>query len=218
MPLYPIAIAAGVIPLLTIHISYGWAASNGHVDWCIPYIDSCTSISATGRQPPESYFFKPMMTVTAMLLAVYWWLAYKWFTFLGYIHQRWLRWIIVLGWLSCLGLALYSFTLGLGGDTYRLQRRIGVSSFFGFGYLTQLLLVYALGKTTVIISQHRHLLVALEGLAVLILIIGITSVAISAYDDQLYHRLDDAFEWLFSLLLCLHIILTGEMWRRTGYR
>ncbi len=41
-----------LLPFITTHASYLIAASHGHVEWCIPYWDASTSISATRRQMP----------------------------------------------------------------------------------------------------------------------------------------------------------------------
>jgi hypothetical protein len=65
MRLFPLAYAAGLMP------------------WCIPYIDSCTSISATGREPPAFFVFKALMIPAAMLLMAYWLLNARWLRQLG---------------------------------------------------------------------------------------------------------------------------------------
>ena len=57
-------------PLL-FTITYLMAASEGHVEWCIPPIGGCVSITDTGIYPPESYVFRfgayPLMTFMALL-------------------------------------------------------------------------------------------------------------------------------------------------------
>lgn len=49
IPLWWLALAAALSPLLTIHDTFVIAAFEGYISWCIPYWDSCTSISRTGR-------------------------------------------------------------------------------------------------------------------------------------------------------------------------
>ena len=44
-----VALVTAVAPIVFIHLTYLISAAQGYVPWCIPYIDSCTSISATGR-------------------------------------------------------------------------------------------------------------------------------------------------------------------------
>ena len=55
MHIAPLALITGLLPLVCVHTTYLIAASHGHVPWCVPYWDSCTSISATGRQLPETF-------------------------------------------------------------------------------------------------------------------------------------------------------------------
>ncbi|MEE4110897.1 MAG: hypothetical protein V2I24_16210, partial [Halieaceae bacterium] len=76
----PLIVAAGcaLLPFVAVHIAYLLAADAGQVPWCNPYVDSCTSISATGRQPPASFVFKGVMLPCAMLIAVFWWLQWRW--------------------------------------------------------------------------------------------------------------------------------------------
>ena len=61
MPCYPIAIMINLLPLVCIHLCYLVAANLGHIEWCVPYLENCTSISATGRKYPEFFIFKGLM-------------------------------------------------------------------------------------------------------------------------------------------------------------
>lgn len=72
MRLFPLAYAAALLPLFAIHLCYVIAAAAGHVDWCIPYVHSCASISATGRKPAEFFVFKALMLPATVLIAAYW--------------------------------------------------------------------------------------------------------------------------------------------------
>jgi len=49
IPLWWLALAAALSLLLTIHDTFVIAVFEGYISWCIPYWDSCTSISRTGR-------------------------------------------------------------------------------------------------------------------------------------------------------------------------
>lgn len=74
-PLLNLAAAAVllfILPTLAININYLIAAFEGHVPWCNPYWDSCTSISATGRQGTAFLFFKGTMLPLAFLYWYYW--------------------------------------------------------------------------------------------------------------------------------------------------
>ena len=54
-------LVTGLLPILAIHISLLVAINAGVIPACFPYIEGCTSISATGRYEPASFIFKPAM-------------------------------------------------------------------------------------------------------------------------------------------------------------
>jgi hypothetical protein len=218
MRLYPLALIAGLLPIITINICYLWAASNGHVEWCIPYIDSCASISATGRQPPESYLYKALMIPSAMVLAAYWWYSCHWLVALGCTARKRRMLVLAIAIPASIGLILYSVMLGSIGEDYRVQRRTGVIMFFGFTYLNQLLTTHLLGHTQLLRQAYSRWLKGLEIGCLAILLVGLTSIALLIIDDDWYHRTDDAFEWIFTLLLCAHVLTTALLWKKTGFR
>ena len=76
MSLNFLPLLTALLPALAINFCYLLAASQGHVPWCIPYLEGCTSISATGRQAPESYLFRALIIPTAVLLVFYWRLSH----------------------------------------------------------------------------------------------------------------------------------------------
>jgi len=77
-----VALLAALVPLAAVHATWLVAAASGHVDWCIPYSESCASISATGCQPPASYLFRATMLPAAAIIAAYWWLNHGWLALL----------------------------------------------------------------------------------------------------------------------------------------
>ena len=219
----PLLVAAGcaVLPFIAVHTAYILAADAGQVPWCNPYLDSCTSISATGRQPPASFVFKGVMLPCAMLIAVFWWLQWRWLHGAGGRAARML-WMLGLGWLACLGLAMYVIVLGEVGDWLRLQRRIGTILFFSFTFLAQLLLAAELrrmpaaGTTT---GDGVPARAAVYGRAMLrtcflMLCIGLCSVIIQAISDPWHDTVEDAIEWALALLLQLNFLIVFLLWRR----
>ena len=79
MKLNFIPVITAVVPAVAVHVCYLLAAQSGHVPWCFPYIDSCTSISAVGRKSPESHLFRATIIPTAVFMMIYWRLNYEWF-------------------------------------------------------------------------------------------------------------------------------------------
>jgi hypothetical protein len=68
----------GFAPIFAVHVSYLIGIRAGVLRACIPYIEGCTSISATGRYPPASFLFKSVMMPEAILLALYWLFSVAW--------------------------------------------------------------------------------------------------------------------------------------------
>lgn len=218
MRLYPLALGAALLPLVTIHITYLLSASYGQVDWCIPYIHSCTSISATGREPPAYFVFKGLMIPAAVLLALYWLLSAAWLKTLGCQRHHWRKILVALGLIASTGLVFYTVALGWIDPVYRLQRHIGVSTFFGFSLLAQLLVTWLLESTpavkTGLATGLRRLKIAIGT----VFVTGLASVVIGFVSPDLYRRSDDAFAWSLTLLLCIHTLLTADLWRQAGWR
>lgn len=196
LPLHTLAWAAALLPFATTHISYVVAASGGHVDWCVPYWDSCSSISAAGRQLPEKILFKLGMFPAAMITALLWWSLWRWFDSTPARDRRVsCHSMLTLGVLAACFLMLYTAVLGEIGDNYQRLRRTGVTLAFAFTYLAQLLC------TRLLFSVDTAAAKRLAGLLVLLLAIGITSVILDAWLGQGYDTMEDGFEWTMALLL-----------------
>lgn len=220
MNLRIIALLAAVLPFISVHLTWLVAAGHGLVEWCNPYIDSCTSISATGRHPPASYLFRATMLPAAVVLALYWWCNYSWLRSLqppgG--SDRSLRWMLVLGLLACLGLVLYVTVLGEAGAAWRFQRRAGTVLFFSLTFLSQMLLSVQLLALGPRLPQVQGLARGMWWICCLLLALGMLTVVLQAWDGVLYDSVEDAFEWVLSLLLQANFLLGYLVWRRAGWQ
>ena len=216
-----VPLLAALVPFFAVHATYLVAASYDLVDWCIPYIDSCTSISATGRKPPASYLFRATMLPSAVFMAAYWWFSHAWLRAerrtAKLPHSRAGTWMLSLGLLACVGLVMYVTVLGEAGDLWARQRRAGTVLFFSFTFLSQLLLVHQL-------RQLREQLPTVQGpthgmwfLCILLLSLGILTVLIDAWDSDYYETIEDAFEWVLTLLLQTNFLLGYGVWRRARW-
>lgn len=224
LPIAAIAWATALIPFITIHVSYLLAASQVHVEWCVPYWDSCTSISATGRLLPEKLWFKSLMIPAALTSILLWWSAAAWCRQVGrspYPYPRTLRCMPMLGTLAAVFLILYTVALGESGDAYSNIRRIGVTLAFAFTYLAQLLFTHQLGDIGL---QRQDLKLQrwyprLLGLNIVLLVVGITTVILDALMPLLYDEyMEDAFEWWLALLLNLYFVFIALIWRGDSTR
>jgi hypothetical protein len=73
-----LSILACCLPLLSIAISYGLTVEGGYKPWCIPWLDGCTTITATGVFYPAAYVMRAGLISTAMFCFVWWYCASIW--------------------------------------------------------------------------------------------------------------------------------------------
>ncbi len=213
IPLWQLALAAALIPFLTIHVTFAVAVLEGYISWCIPYWDSCTSISRTGRYGTAYFIFKGAMLPAALLGVLFWWLNSLWLQQLGAPGrgQFWIRW---LGLVACVALAAYTLALGHEGEGFNLIRRIGVVLYFSLTYIAQLLISSAL-RDHPRWHQSGQRLLWLSGVT---LAVGILSVILTVAVPDLYSQVDDAFEWVLALLINLHALWVALLWRQSSFR
>lgn len=199
-----VALLVGILPILAINTNYLIAASEGYVPWCVPYWDSCTSISATGREGFSFFFFKATMIPMAFLYMWYWVLTKKNLIRFGYRGSA----IPSLGIVASLALLCYAVVLGMVGDGFQLTRRIGIIFFFGFTYLSQLLVLNRTTALKIPDPSRRWQL----WLCVVILFLGILTLFLDILLDN-YDDYEDAFEWVLSLLLHCNFVISYWGWR-----
>ncbi|MEM1111983.1 MAG: hypothetical protein AAGI11_08750 [Pseudomonadota bacterium] len=215
-----LAFLSAVIPFVTVHVTYVLSASIGYVDWCNPYIDSCTSISATGRKPPASYVFRATMLPSAVIMMGFWWCSAAWLR-----QQREAadmpvgsanRWMLVLGIMACIGLILYVTVLGERGDAWERQRRIGVVLFFSFTFIAQLLWLSQMRPLGLTVVEPYLRIMWL--LCISLLSFGVLTVVFEAWNEDWYDTVEDAFEWVLTLMLQSNFLLAWLVWRRLPWR
>jgi len=210
-----LALLVGLLPVIGINLSYAVAAAAGTVPACIPYIDGCTSISATGRQPPASWLFKPALYASALAMVVFWLHAGRWLISLGEPSRHYRLALVWVGVIGALALAVYVYNLGIAGDVYKLMRRYGINIYFGFTYLAQLLLanrLYRLAES----AGNKQLLVfarAMIGLCLLLLIIGLYSIP-ARYFVADHTVMERVLEWNFALLMHGWFFLAWLCWKK----
>jgi hypothetical protein len=200
----------GIVPLLVFHLTHVLSAAAGHVPWCIPYWQGCTSISATGRAGLSFYVFKAVMLPAAVLLWWFWRGCWRRLLLAEAPGSR-APGFLLLGTLGAIFLSIYTAALGLQGDNFQLARRIGVICFFGFTFLSQLLFTWHLERRQ-LGGPLRHLLTAiclttlLAGLLTVIL-----DVSLANYADY-----EDSFEWSITLLMQMYFVASHWVWRSLG--
>ncbi len=209
---------AGLLPLATYHLCFVIAASVGHLPWCNPYIDSCTSISATGRQAPEMLVFKGLIIPAAIIIAGFWALASRWLQQFGELRDHPVtRWMGCLGTTAALFLVVYTVALGIEDDAYRPLRRVGALLSFTLTYLAQLLLTLQLRRLRSAFPRQFPAwpIPVLSGICAILIATGVISLLLDGFYPA-YDRIEDAFEWGFALLLNVFFVAFYFVWRALG--
>lgn len=213
----PIALACWLLPSLAVLVTYILSSTLDQVPDCIPFFEGCTSISGAARQDPSIHIFRAMMLPTATLVAAYWLLVRAW---LGHLGQtgRSPRVIVGLGLVGALFLVLYVVFLGTEGATYEFMRRYGVTVYFSFTALAQLLLASRLGQLPPAPRDEvgRDLIRVKTGFGIGMLLLGLVNIPAKNFFPHL--PVDNIVAWNFALLMHGYFGLTAIAWRRAGLR
>lgn len=195
------------------------SAWNQHVDWCIPNIHGCTTISQAGRSGDTIYMFRAVMMLQAVFLFVYWLVVRQWLGLLNGYRTSSANIITGVGIIGALFLVLYLDFLGTDGEMNRFMRRQGILVYFTFTPLAQLLLLNQLFKlkTGSASSINRKALNYQLGVLLLILLIGIISLVINYSGNKTYQS-ENIIEWNFALLM--HLYFAGNIvhWKKLELR
>ena len=218
MKLYPLALLAGLVPLIAIHLCYMLAVQAGHVPACIPYLNSCTSISSAGREGLEFYFFKALMLPAAVIIFLFWLYTTRWLNLLTNTSKSYRNTIVVLGLIAALGLLWYSVMLGAIGPQYRLQRRWGVIIFFSLSFIAQFMCMRALARPNKFQANLQVGLRLVAAYLLAIVLFAVSAVIISSINSDAYDAIEDTFEWWVTLLLCLFPLTLARLWRKTHFQ
>ena len=201
---------AFILPILTVLISYYLSIKFNFVQFCIPNIDGCTSISQVGRYPPINYFFKTFMFISIFVIFLYWKYNY---TLLSYNDSLLLYKItFLLGIFSVIFFALYITFLG-EGDYYRFFRRIGIFIYIFFTVISELLLSISYKKNSYLFKNDKiinlkfyfNLVLSTFGLILLPLVI---------YKIIDYPNFKNIVSWNYFILIQINFLITFFCWKR----
>jgi hypothetical protein len=211
-----IALAAGLLPFAVVHLCYAISVSAGLVPACIPYLEGCTSISAAGRHGVAWIVFKLGMIPAAGLLAGYWVLTRRWLLALGSPDTAASRAMVWLGVIAAAFLVLYAVFLGSKGDFYNLMRRYGVTVFFSFSALAQMVQLRELKLLAARGARTPPRWILRGQLTVVSVLLATGLVSIPANDlapDK--DRAENVIEWIFAALMSSYYVLSWVAWRAT---
>ena len=185
------------IPVLTVIISYFISSFGGFVDWCMPLIDGCTSISKVGRYGISFYLYKIFIIPSVILMIIFWYQVNK------YIYKSNL--LLFLSITSCIFLIIYLFALGFDGKIYRFMREIGIFVYFILTPMCQTLLAFSISNNKI---RSKFFLYAL--LFMYLVCMGVY-LFILPLDNSNY---ENVIEWNFALLIFLFFTLFSGLLKK----
>ena len=216
-----VPIAAGLSPIIAIHLCYLIAIQHSGLPACIPYLEGCVSVSATGRYEPAVYLFRGVMLPQTILLSAFWILSVAWLrsieSSLQLAPRRYLA-VQLFGIGGALFLILYVVFLGSAEPFYEFMRRFGVYLYFLFSVVAQLLLASRSLSLAKLVGNET-----LRGLSQAQLLLSVAPIALGLLNLLLKAILDDSdraenrIEWVFALMMQLFFLLSYFCWKISGF-
>ena len=221
MPIRWLPLFAGLIPFVGIHVCYLLSVQSGYLALCIPYIDGCNSIGATGRTPPASLLFRAIELPFAGLLLVLWPLTVAWLrSLMPTLRNSTARAVLVAGTIGAIALVVYTTFLGTGEPFYTFMRRFGIYFYFLGVTFAQLFTSLALRRIA-----KRNPDMRLSGISNTMLVfclapfalgmLNLLQKAVLPYETA--DPLENSIEWIAAAMLQFWFISLYVAWRRTDF-
>jgi hypothetical protein len=220
LPLWPLALLAGALPLVAALAAWALSSWMGLIPLCNPFLDGCVSVSRAARHDLPNHLFRALMLPAATLQALVWVLTARWLR-QGLGPRPGVRALAPLGVLAAIALVLYANFLGTDGPASRWLRQYGTVVYFGFTCICLLLAGGAVQRLCA--AGHLRLPRALEAamvtLAAVLVALGVGNAIFAAlFDPALKDRIENITEWWGSLIFVLGFFSLAAMWRRLGLR
>lgn len=222
LPLWPLPLLAGLLPALAVLLALALSIRLELIPACNPFIDGCVSVSRAARQDLPNYLFRALVLPAATLQALTWLVAARWLRDLDHSAAvRSLRWLMALGVIAGIALALYGAFLGTEGRVYRWLRQYGTVVYFGFTCLCMLIAGGGIARLAQagVLALPAWLARALNGLSGLLVALGLASATSSLWLDGIAKdRVENIAEWWGSLIFTLVFVALAATWHRAGLR
>ena len=211
---------AGIVPLVAVAGAFWIGVANEVLpSSCIPFLDGCVSISATGRRPPGSFLFRAIMLPQAVLLIVIWHFSVLWLRSLdSALRQSTVSAILISGIVGAIATIIYVTFLGTKEPIYEFMRRIGI--YFGFlgAGVAQIIIAITLNR---IANALRH--IQLKRLARVLSTIWLATIALGLLNIVLKSLLEDSdqwenrIEWIVFIIMQCYFVVLYYAWRATDF-
>ncbi len=217
-----VALLCAVIPFFAVHLTYISNIFAGVVPVCIPYLEGCLSISRAARSGESIYIFRALMMPMSVFFAAYWFCAYAWLKMLKGDADKGDNTMLILGSIGALFLILYVTYLGTDGETYRWMRRYGVTVFFSFTALAQILFLQRLMvlEKTGVLAGFTIMLKAKFALCVTQWSIGLLSLPVDFvfHEKSVIDAVQNIVEWNFAIAMNVYFFVSFLIFKRAKIR
>ncbi|MCA3240298.1 MAG: hypothetical protein ING89_03255 [Rubrivivax sp.] len=216
LPLWPLALVAGLLPLVATVLAASLSMQQGLVPTCNPFWDGCTSISRAARYELPNILFRALMLPAATLQALVWVAVARWLMQCG-AAGRGVAWIAPLGVVAGIALVVYGSFLGTEGPISRWLRQYGTVVYFGFTCLNLLLTGNAVQALVRVrrLFMPRWLEHAMVALASTLVLLGLGNALVAAaFGEPLKGRVENVTEWWGALIFVLGFCAIAAMWWR----
>lgn len=206
-----------LVPFLAVAAGYAIALWQQQAPACVPFWEGCTSISRAVRNGDALFWFRGLMMPLTVLLAFYWILQRRWLNQIS-ARQGGFNSLVVLGTISALALGLYTNYLGSDGDFYRFMRRFGITFYFAFGLLGQLLSLRASHQVrNALPAPVRRWLRCQWVLVVWQWLLGLASLTISIVQPENKYEAHNIVEWHFALAMTGFYMFSAFIWKQSHF-
>jgi len=208
---------AGLAPIVGVAVAYWLGVTNEVLPACIPIVDGCTSISATGRYMPGSLIFRAVMFPQAIVLVFLWYFAACWLRNIAPASKM-SGTVMIAGFVGALALILYVTFLGTKAPFYEFMRRFGIYFYFLGTVVAQLALATALFRhflktASPLLKRYAIVMLWLSGLP---FALGVLMMFLKTFIDD-PSSAENRIEWLSALIMQIYFIVMYFAWRSTGY-
>ena len=197
----------GLVPIIGVSVAYWVNIRAGVLPACMPPLDGCVSISATGRYMPGSLPFRAVLLPQAAFLAFFWWLGIQWLRQVAPSYG-FRRTIFVCGLIGAVSLVIYVTFLGTKQPIYEFMRRFGIYFYFLGTALSQVLLTLAIPKSR--LSQLMLVFIVTP------FILGLLNLALKVFIED-SNNFENRIEWISALLMQIWFMLLYFVWRKSGF-
>ena len=205
-----ISILCFLLPILTVLLSYYFSIKLNYVNFCIPNINGCTSISQVGRYPPVNFFFKTFMFISIFFIFLYW--KYNYLLISENKNSLLYKLSYILGIFSILFFSLYIIFLG-EGDYYRFFRRIGIFIYIFFTVISELLLSISY-KTKFDFFPDISIINFKFYFNVLLSTLGLILLPLVIYKIIDYPNFKNIISWNYFFLIKINFLITFFCWKK----